>query len=395
MKTPIIRIFPIVLLLLILLADRSALLAADKPDPAQMKKDMKIMSAILDKIMNPDTDRFPGEQNTRAIYLEGQGVLFLFREKLSLSHFIISDNGAEFMAQKYAIDALRTRRDANQTGKNIDIRKEEKIIVTKPDPAAPNAADKLNERKSKLGEFLGQYCGSMRELAPTDQVTVILLSENSAIFKLNQYMTFQQQPDATQLLATVKFADILAARRDGISPEAFFQRIQFSQEPTGALVDKDLQIMNNIFSVALQQNREAELVVANDISSIYLQNFGALFVLNFQRNFKTKFLQAQDDYENLLSVISEEEEHFEKKGKVLIEDLKTNVIEVLADYGHNLKQLKNEEWIGVSVDLNQISRTESEPTALFIKVRKNDAIAVNQTKIDRNEFKKRVIITSF
>lgn len=383
-------------LLLILILGIQISFADGKIDYPRLRKDLNIMSTILDKIMNPDNDQILGSSNTRAVYLEGHGVLFIFYDKMSLSHIVISNNGDEMLDEHYIIKSASKTPAPEKSKRKKDIEEDKKYQISKQiEVTARTKKKQLTEIQTKLEEFLGDYCGAMKQLSPSDLVTVIVISENSMVYQLNQWKTFKQKPESAQLVASVSFGDITAYRRDKIDRESFVKRIQMQDKPTGAEIDKDLKIMSNIFSVALQQHEESDLIFGKDISGVYLQNFGALFVLSFKRNFRTKILQVESDYENLLSVINEEEEHFVKKGKVIADELKQDVIDVLADYGHNLKQLKDDEWIGVAADLNQISGKESEPGSLFFKVQKKDVIAVSRAKINRNEFKKRVVVSSY
>ncbi|MBC8491541.1 MAG: hypothetical protein H8D42_03175 [Candidatus Marinimicrobia bacterium] len=68
-----------------------------------------------------------------------------------------------------------------------------------------------------------------------------------------------------------------------------------------------------------------------------------------------------------------------------------NILEMLGQYGHTLRKVKENEWIIVALDLDNHLR-DQDWRWLYIKVRKSDITKYSREKIKLEELKKRAKI---
>ncbi|MCK4716661.1 MAG: hypothetical protein KAT54_07620, partial [Candidatus Marinimicrobia bacterium] len=72
-------------------------------------------------------------------------------------------------------------------------------------------------------------------------------------------------------------------------------------------------------------------------------------------------------------------------------EMSDNILEILGQYGHTLRKVKENEWIMVALDLDN-HLWDQDWRWLYIKVRKSDVTKYSQEKIKLEEFKKRAKI---
>lgn len=364
-------------------------------DHAKMKRDLNIMKAILDRIMNPNNSGSPWNAgNSRALFLDGNGVVFIYQSNHVDELFSLREYNSPVARKTYfkAMQYFKKHKEntdeiiINIEGKKTDKEQSEtkrKEIIQK----------KEKELKTNIIGFLGDYCDAINQLQSNDKISVVLLpfssSYNSFVRILGHSNAFPEL-----MVATVKKADISAYRKESINYNTFQKRVDFRIIEDNSSMAKDVQIMSGIFSSAFQHDSNENLAVIGDAWGTHLKDFGVLFMINARDSRRFQKMQFLTTGKNIwhnffIDEMEADDDDFTER----LKNTQSKIIEILGDYGHTLRKLKDSEWIGVALEFGGSQHLKSEKSPLIIKVRKKDVMAFRKDKINLREFKKRVLIS--
>ncbi|MCI0513625.1 hypothetical protein L0128_10470 [candidate division KSB1 bacterium] len=390
-------------------------------DLKKMQRDLDILKVVLDRLLRPNTHvGHLGNGDTRALYLDGVGVIFIYQYSTSNQLVILGDvTEPLLLAEETYREALEKTRLAAQEKIRENQHEQQKIVVhdlAKPEKLAQYQAqarqqeEKLQQKiatinqdlRENVSEFLTDYCDAINQLQPEERITVMVFpNESVSQFSLGSFYS-QKSPTIEPIIASLKKGDLNAYRREALSRENLVPRIQFVEKQTEPRLNKDIQIMKTIFNAALKENEQTRRMLRGESRGMYLENFGALFLLNTRDNFQVEnsHLFANYSYAEALAGVAEDESlttKNESDAKPRLAVLKTYLIEILGNYGHTLRRLKADEWIGIALDLKDFIRTTDLLYAsnMLLKVRAGDTFLLNQGKIDFADFKQRVVITEY
>ncbi|MBN1351202.1 hypothetical protein JXJ21_17415 [candidate division KSB1 bacterium] len=397
----------------------------------KMKRDLSIMKVIFDRMMNPEDYNVSwGNGNTRAVYLEGYGVIFSYQYEIS-RNIILNDILERDIEQNLREDSIldvyedrdsefeqRVGKDEERLiilekfGKEIDEAKNAYLKARQAEIEARRKqhakssekmkAAKLEEAKIKenMTEFLGEYCDAINQLKPDDQITVIVLpAESNALyldgiarsFWLDASAIKENQPE--RIFATVSHADVLAYRSGSIKKDSFEKRIRFVSNETESRMNRDISIMTEIFETGMDQISKKGVLRHSQTWGAYIANFGALFLMKIRNTAGLQIIQHGDEISQIMLRTSEKS--YVDFGKEMTQ-LKSTLIELLGAYGHTLTQLAENEWIGIALELKLPPQQQADKrSTIFIKVKKKDVEDFSKEKLSDKRFRQRVVLTEY
>lgn len=381
-----------------------------KIDYEKMKRDLTIMKVILDRLMKPDNSRMSwANGNTRAIYLDGYGVIFNYQYSMSkdleLIRTLSSEEAYQNTLERYKEEqekAIQLYEEAlkkagkfsEHIGKAVEnLERTKKITQTKRDKLAKETKKMKEKLKQNIIEFLGEYCDAINQLNPNDRITVVILPEMSPYFHFGTYLG-QKRSGMNRLAATVQKSDITSYRKEAIDKKAFERHIHFSSDIEDERMKRDIEIMTNIFDTALKQSPQHALVARGETWGTYIDNFGVLFMMKVRGTLGLEIHHLDIDEEQI--IISTNNESPKSSKEAPLENLKATLIDVLGSYGHSMRKLNRDKWIGIALESKLTEwKHDNGFNTLFIKVRKRDTDALNKDRINFETFKRRVVVTEY
>lgn len=399
--------------------------AASKINSELMDRDLRIMEGILEEILGDGDSSSPviwgdsGSTRVQGTYYDDYGVLFLVEGNQVRRH-------------------LRVHVDHRAGDRNILTIKAKGVVPPVSDPASTEDVTSL--QKERLVEFLSSYAGAIHQLKPEDRITIRVnpvqggdythggpfalpgmsgihelsqLSELSELHKLGGlhalvdsarsemedersemedarsemegvrveieaavreltnaagdvtraiFTDFNDDP-VPGLIATVLKRDVDAYRgRDGLKGKIRFEEIAEKSD-----ADRDIHIFNGILGSALKM--DSEHFGGFRPSGFYQPGIGALFFISHDSHGWAVFLSGENSAEGL-------------------ETLRSDLIDVVADYGATLKSVQNDEHVVIKVKLKG-HRTRGASSAT-LKAKISDIRDYGRGKINLEAFEKRV-----
>jgi len=416
------------------------------PDQDQrIQKDLDIFNNILTKlIINDSPFYFSFDDRVKGVYLDGFGMLFdmesygLFNLSESVQKAINNIDGIQIINNNNRDTIITTVGiNSKKAGKSIDkILPEQELSVS----------EKVGQTKKLLARFYGDYASAVKSLKPEDRIVVnIRIHSKEGDFLRNK----EKEKTPTQLRAAVQVADLISYRQGKLTEEQLVKKIQFSESYDGQN-DHEIEIMENILNSALgKSSNKSALAFSGSTRGIYLDNFGVLFFSPasiFDRGMKV-FVRNLSQWEQKNRQFEQQSREFERKTREweknqdkalaeppelpeapeapelpempeapempenfnididwdghgmlkqtkaeidsVINDMSNQIIELLGQYAHTIRKVKDNEWIMVAVDFNY-KVWDTDESRLYIKVKKSDLLKYNRDDIDLETLKKSV-----
>ena len=174
--------------------------------------------------------------------------------------------------------------------------------------------------------------------------------------------------------ATVKKSAIDAFRRGRIDSAKFRQRINFSErERTGS---KKIDIMAGILDQSVDQSDHLPFGHTQRTLGMYQPNLGALFFVSVPMpfaQFGPDFARTPRDDADYLNA------------------LKDQLVEVVADYGPTLRQVKSDEYVTVEFRSGGVPLFQDPAQRLLLKVSKSAIEAYSRGDMDLAAFRKKAV----
>jgi len=419
-------VVPFIGLLIIMLVFTEKLLpqtpgAVEKQE--KIKSEISILESILDDLIVRQSPLwFKFNDHVNGAYLDGFGLLFDVESYgvYDLSNRILRqiveiptpptvpeliDPEADYSAQKKIEEKIK---------KQETERKRLAVIESK------SVTEKLNETKDLLMKFFLDYATTVKTLQPEDQICV-----NIRITADQDYGFAVKEKIPTQVRACAKISDLTKYRQGKMTDDVIKTKINIDEKYDN-LGDKDIQIMESIFNSVLSKRFGKKMTaVSGSTRGWYLNQFGVIFFIpvgsldlgwvDLERNMerveemlkkaerhlreteekmrqKELTLNTWQPYDSLKIVVEPQL----RKQQIAIKDstinlVKDDIVEVLGSYGHTLKNVKDNEWIMIAVELgNRLIGQTSE--RLYIKVRKADVLRYSREQIGLDSFKKTIVM---
>ena len=373
------------LLLTMLLVVLSASLSfAQSFDADRMNRDITIMENVLGEMfkidyLNTSSNRvfFSGSSSSvKGAYLPEYGVIFLVP---SFQVVKVSTNSNEQPLAAFYYG------DEDESEVN-----EENII-----------------KRSK--EFIRDYGSTIGQLKPSEKVMIIYGATSSRyrtnVFSLsfpldNRRSNEQEASPIISIVASAK--DINDYKAGKINEQAFNNKISVAKNTRKELLD--LKVLGNIFETALDEgdNYEFHLINSNSIGSIYLENFGAIYTMNLHRGHKFRATsvelrgrvsQSAAALSEYTDKIKESEAEMNKTLKEEYSKLVSRMKEYIVDYGRTLRSIKDDQYLLVTVNLNE--RLEEIPDRVDFQIKKSTLNQIDRGSLNRDAAMNQIIVTEY
>lgn len=355
----------------------------------RMQRDLDIMESVLNKLLKPSPLEWGlWKSKTQGVYLEGYGVVF--QVDYSSHQMYVLSTGLRQAEKKFLELQSRLKGEdvlVLNTKENSEERESETFM-----------AERLENLKEQLTEFLGNYADAIGQLDNTDRITVLV-----AFGRDNFFSTFpeQGQRDAQKqislLEATVTKSNIIDFRRGRINDNEFRKRVTFRERNQDDDVKRNLDIMAEIMETALSKKYHNDFGAENLSQGIHLEGLGVLFFMKGILNhsvvaspidfYVDEYLKSQE----VKIVRKEREEKSMKMLRELLDEFKTVLVEVVGDYGHTLRSLKPTDYVVITVDFDDFwSLGDYGLNHFVMKAQKRDLDKYNRGEIKLAEFRKKV-----
>ncbi len=389
-----------------------------KMDYERLVNDLRIMEGIIDKLLNPSgNNRWYSGGNSQGFYIPDYGVLFSvpISKPLIESLFVFPRipqvpkpprASAEFDEEDGAEYAFTFSFSEKEDEKRIR-RLEE------------NEKKDLEKTASKISDFFGIYADAIGQISEKDKIAVYL------------YDSSNQSPEH---LFSVSKRDIVEFKSGKIKSKTFNNRIKYASFSKNNELSSQIDIMAYVLNTSMKapsSGRYNFRMLDNGVNGLYLDGFGALFIVNNRRNSLTNNLFVFDSQLEIVSgelaridelelYYSDKESFSDKKDvkrksserkrnsvilrkksierkmeeyRKSIEEYKLSFSTLLGNYGHTLRLVDGSEWIGVITNWqNSIKRVHNTEihNSLIMKVLKKDVDRFNSGQISKEDFFKKI-----
>ncbi len=359
-------------------------------DTARMQRDLGIMNAILDRLVLNEPGHFIrlGGYSTKGIYLPDYGVIFLMPMQLHGLR-VYSFSGEPGRQYRKAVETYSRTTPGTRARSSSS---------TEPKP------DILQQIKEPLVEFFAKYADAIGQLDDAEKIAVYATGSDNWFFSAGEGWTIsagsRQEAGGKHLLAVARKADIVALRSGRLKLEDFSSRIVF-QNVEPEVTSSEVDIMARIIDTALQSRTRQSMFHSGSSRGIYLEDYGVLFFTNavFNQDFTFHILEnvgKRETAENLQRRILELQTASEQRREnwaAAYKKFKQQLGEVIADYGHTLRQLRPQDSIVITADLE--SAPEDAPQFLVCRVKKQQVDAFNARRISREQLLKQIAFLEY
>jgi hypothetical protein len=362
-------------------------------DTARMQRDLDIMNGVLDRLVSNVSDRYirPGGDATKGIFLPDYGVLFILPMRSDLAISNLSSRTARTRIKVYQGRA-ETRGKADERSR----------------AAYEYRAERLRKIKAPLLEFFSKYADAIGQLDDSKRIAVYANSSDNVFFSSGEGWVFSQSMASAgkELLSVAQKADIVALRSGKLKPEEFARRVAFGEIDTES-TNSEIAAMAGIIDDALQMNSRETAIRSSNSRGVYLEDFGAVFFVdaNFGHEFAIQILQdyekrvaedmarVNEGLQRRLMGLQKATEERHENWMTQYKKFKQRLGEVIADYSHTLRQLKPQDNIVVTVDLDNM--LGDGPQYLVCRVKKQHVDAFNARRLTREQFMKQMAFTEY
>ncbi len=351
-------------------------------DTARMQRDLDIMNAILDRLVFNTPSHFIrlGGDATKSIYLQDYGVIFLMpMHSHGLQVYSYSGEGERQYRKKVETYSRATARSGSGS-------------------AAPKP-DNLQKIREPLVEFFAKYADAIGQLDDAEKIAVYATGGNNWFFSTGEGWAIssgsERETGGKDMLAVARKADIVALRTGRLKSEDFSSRIVF-QNVEPEVTSSEVDIMARIIDTALQGRARQSMFHSSNSRGIFLEDYGVIFFTNVTigHEFSIRMFEdmskraAQENLERRLLELQEASQQRRENWSMGFKKFKQQLGEVIADYGHTLRQLRPQDSIVITADLE--SAPEDAPQFLVCRVKKQQVDAFNARRISREQLLRQI-----
>jgi hypothetical protein len=366
-------------------------------DTARMQRDLDIMNAILDRLVFQAPSHFIhlGGESTKGIYLPDYGVIFLMPQQTGAFHVWGLASGVD-------------RRRAEVIYKKSVEREKEVAAPEKVRSRGSAYAYKMRnprEMKEPLLEFFAKYADAIGQLDDSEKIAVYASGGAQVFFSTGEGWSLTstssgESAGSKDMLAVVRKADIIALRTGKLQTDDFNDRVAFRDLDAEA-TSSEIDIMARIIDTALQGRSREPMFRSGESRGIYLDGYGVIFFTNAtfgQDNALHIWEEAgkREGAEDLQRRIRELQTASTRRHAEWVAEykkFKQQLGEVIVDYGHTLRQIKPQDHIVVTANLE--NAPEEEASYLVCRVKKQNVDAFNARRISREQLLKQIAFMEY
>ena len=345
---------------------------AQQPVPdQQLLNDIEILETVLDRLISPDKAplQFFGATNSRGYYLANYGVIF-------------NVNYSPFNRAMISLDLNRTYKIGENNLIYIDTDDEHNETTSEFEK-------ELEQLKKSITRFLGTWASALTELKSDEKIAVIV--DFNGWFS---NLAHEYDVNLRQLVAAVPISAIKDFRKNNISDKEFALRINFDEIKSS---DEDISILSNVIETGLaHENKNAELGLAGNVKGIHFKGYGVIFFtdISYGANLYTRAWSIYTDAAKKAKERSLRIKNFSDEQKDMsqnIEKVEQKLINLISNYGHNLRSLQPDEWVEIAINFKGMP-VKDKYSRSVLKVRKKVIDDYNRDAIKFDDFKKQVNI---
>ena len=384
----------------------------------RLKRDLRIMEGILDKLLVQDQSFFALNGKTKGIYLQGYGIIFHRSQQKPIIRIMNTRLNREMEKLRAREESIRQHRERIKEEvltreKALEDRYDDKehedlvevsgldvavvpdFITANPDSIIMEEAQTIEQFKQNLFDFFQDYTPAIGQLNPEDRIAVLLnLKDWELVERENGFLT-----------GWITRQDLNTYRRNQLSQSDFYDRIHFNITQSDSDIDRDIDIMAEILNRAMGTNGYRGITPP---SGIYLDGLGALFFIEMPEIYLYSLAEGHDVSIVFQDQVREAITHAygvparkakslpEKSRKEDIQEMQDTLFDLLASYGHTLR-LKPDESIVFNTNLGHrfIRLKDSEPSKLILQLKKKYLDDYNQGHLSIEDLRKQLITQTF
>jgi hypothetical protein len=358
-------------------------------DTARMQRDLDIMNIVLDRLVFNTPSHFIrlGGDATKSIYLPDYGVIFLMP---------LHSHGLRVYS--FSGDAERQYRKTVETYSRTTGRAKARSGSTAP------KRDDLPKIKEPLVEFFAKYADAIGQLEDSEKIAVYATGGDNWFFSAGEGWTISsssgKEAGGKDMLAVARKADIVALRTGRLKSEDFNSRVVF-QNVEPEVASSEVDIMARIIDTALQGRARQPMFHSSNSRGIYLEDYGVIFFTNVAigHEFSMRIFEelgkhtAQESLDQRLVALREASQQRRENWAAGFKKFKQQLGEVIADYGHTLRQLRPQDSIVITADLE--SAPEDAPQFLVCRVKKQQVDAFNARRLSREQLLRQIAFMEY
>jgi hypothetical protein len=259
--------------------------------------------------------------------------------------------------------------------------------------------------KEPLLEFFAKYADAIGQLDDSEKIAVYTSGGDQVFFSTGAGWSLTasssgESAGSKDMLAVVRKADIVALRTGKLKADDFNNRVAF-RDLDPAASSSEIDIMARIIDTALQGHSREPMLRSSQSRGIYLDDYGAIFFTNatFGQELALQVWEDAGKYEaaeDLQRRIRELQTASTRRRADWVagyKKFKQQLGEVIADYGHTLRQIKPQNNIVITANLE--NAPEEEPNYLVCRVKKQNVDAFNARRISREQLLKQIAFMEY
>ena len=392
-------------------------------DRNRMNRDIRIMEGILDKLFDGKSYWRFTQGNTQGMYLEGFGVAFHANKERPVQSYvfpILEEDLSKLREEKERIQEevmeIYDRHEALQEEmeqariKARTARKRDKLytlpasedeaewdsLYVSPEETLEDEKKAIQDLKDNILVFFQNYASAIGQLRPDDRIAVLVNLDDWEITRTGNAF----------LIGWIAWQDVERYRRKQMSKSDFEKNIHFQLTDSETDIHTDIDIMTEILHRAMAPFPFRGTHVNN---GLHLDGLGAIFFIDFPGRFihsddehlmvvTGKDVEGDVTYYSYGYKTEKEEKEEEQERKDYIQDVRDDILEILASYGHTLRLDPNESII-FSIDTGRSSfywnRAKDHPSQLILQMKKAYLDDYNRGTLSFDELQKKLILNTF
>lgn len=351
--------------------------AQSKLPDEQLLRDIEISASVLDQMIYPEKapGRFFGSPRTKGYYLSNHGVIFNV-------NYSLSAHSTDIPNVELLNEQLKYLRD------NADFHV---AFQSKVENVTREVETELEKLKKTIIRFLSSWTASLIERRGAEKISIIVDIDNSL-----SHWPGEPARWSRYMIASVAMSDIRAFRKDSITEAEFARRVKFEQSESS---DEEMAILSKVIETALDHENQ----FPSEVVGIHLKDYGAIFFADIPFG-AVAYSNLSSIYKRFEAIYSKTaKQHSTKENELIAEKMDSNkviqkieqkLIQLLSNYGYNLKRLQPDEWVEILVDY-RVAAIKDRYSKSVIRVQKRTIDDFNREKINFDEFKKLVSISYY
>ncbi len=397
----------LIIILLSLNFQLNTLLMAQNQEREDINRDSQTLYKIIDKLLNKDSvPRHFIPHNTKGVYIPEFGLIFHVQQNPfdRIRIKILNNRLKQIEKLKTSVDTLSMEdKDSFEKIKEMNekrIKADAKSFLTETDDdfyivdtavTEKNFAERKDEiiqnLKNDIYLFYNKYASSLRNLKENDKIALIIDLDHWGDSESNNLFLTSQ----TSYKVLDKY------RKQELKDNDLKNKISYSISTPKGNINSNIEIMNEIINENLNVNQFLHRPLYNN--GFYFNDFGVIFFLEIPEyvfgryNYKNLFSRyMHKDRKPVKTKKADEEENLENK----VSNLKDNIFNIIASYGHTL-QIHPDEYIIMNIDLGDkvFDLSTEQPSRITMKIRKKYLDDYYHGDLSIKNLQKKFVINSY